>query len=227
MPTRFEKISTSIMLAIALAVGGKYLFFANAGPRAQANPFQKPLEAQLEDRWQMVDGVALPKLSTTSTSIIVTEFIDRECPFCAIYRLTLDSLESVLGDSIQLRYVNMPIGGHKFARSGAVATECAFRTPYGPQFVAAAYQVQDSIGFWSWSRIAHRAGIRDTGEFNVCLTEPAISIAVDSARSIARRLKIGGTPTIMVNNWRYDTPPELPRLLEDIRRIASGRKPQS
>ena len=76
MTSRFEKVTTVAMLAVALAVGGKYLLGANADRTLYVD---RDKNAKHEPRTIILEGVALPRV-IPSSSVAVTEFIDVECP---------------------------------------------------------------------------------------------------------------------------------------------------
>lgn len=220
MSTRFEKIATGAMAIAAILVAVKYV--STPKPTQRPNTSTPSYSARAESNWALATRYAIPH-AVDVNRLTVLEFIDLECPFCAQYSRTIDSAQRLLGDTISVHYVNMPIGGHRFARSGAAAVECASRSGRTREFVSTSYANSDSIGLWSWARMAAEAGVVDTAAFTLCLSEPAVLARVDSARDAARELEIPGTPTILVQGWRYDMPPRLDRLLGDVRRLHAGK----
>jgi protein-disulfide isomerase len=181
--------------------------------------------ASKEKGWRLADAASL-SIAPRDGRVELIEFVDLECPFCARYMSKIDSVKQILGDSVRVSYLNFPIEGHRFAKSGAVALECAFAQDRGESFIATAYSNQDSIGFWTWSKYAQRAGVSDTMAFRTCTIDPIVISRVDSARAIAKALQVSGTPSVFIRGWRYDQPPKVAQLVADIRRIAVGKDPQ-
>lgn len=218
-----EPVATVVVALAALAVSGSYLWRNHASPPSRAKGAEAI--ASPEARWSMTADVALPA-RRQGRAVQLIEFIDLECPFCARYHSTIDSIAVLLADSVQIRYVNLPIEGHRFAPSGGGAVECAFARGIGEQFVSTVFRLQDSIGFLTWPVLAKRAGLLDTAGFQACVDDPHTRKKVDSAVEVAKLLEVRGTPSVLLDGQRYDRPPKLDRLLSDIRRISrSGERP--
>lgn len=220
MSSIFEKVATGVMALAACAVAVKYV----AAP-ATGNAVAVAAAMTKQTDWEAAFKYALPRKSTHSTASVI-EYIDLECPFCASYAQRIDSLRATMVDSVDIYYVNMPISSHRFARSGAIAVECAFRAGRGAEFVSTAYANRDSIGFWTWPKMAITSGVTDTISFNMCTKEPGVSAAVDSSRAFAVRTKVVATPTVSIGAWRYGGPPTLQELQDGIRRVSRNQRPQ-
>lgn len=220
MSSRVETIATVLMAAAAIGVAVAYVAQSRSPRRITATE----TTISLEDDSALIWRSSLPQIPVRAAATIV-EFIDVECPFCGQYKSTLDSVKRAFGDSVDIRYVNMPIEGHRFARSGAASLECAFGRGRGHEFADVTFQYQDSIGMWSWSRYAAEAGIADTMQFKDCITRDSILSRVDRAHRDGQQLAIRGTPTVFINNWRYSMPPSVEQLTRDIRSILKGKAP--
>ena len=221
MSSRFEKFATGVIAACALVVTAVFLLDRRTSTRASADGGLAVATELSDAEFSLLDAHALPKSRAASVSVV--EVIDLECPFCSRYSSTIDSLRAELGDTVQIRLLNFPISSHRFARSGAIAVECAFLQQRGYDFVRTTYLNSDSIGFWSWPRLANHAGLTDTTSFNECRADSSIHARVDSATSIGEKLGVRGTPTVFLDRWRYSRPPDLTRLLKDARTRAAGR----
>lgn len=218
MNSRLEAWSTTLLTACAVVLTVLYgvdrVTTSHAEPRQSAR-----LEQVASTDFGAIDSVALGQ-KQHSRSVLLTEFIDLECPFCAAFARRLDSARALLGDSLEIRYANFPLSNHRFARSGAAAVECAFKLGGGDAFVRTVYAQHDSLGFWTWERYAATAGITDSGAFASCRNSQQIAVRVDLALQLAGRLNLRGTPTVFVGASRYDRPPSLEVLLSDIRRLS-------
>jgi protein-disulfide isomerase len=153
----------------------------------------------------------------------IVEFIDVECPYCANFAKTLDSAQVILGDSLQVNYVNYPIRPHRFARSGANAITCAFSSGSGSQFVRTVYANQDSIGTWPWTKFASVAGIADSTEFARCSQSTVVNARVDSGQALAKELGVNSTPTLLIGRQIHRGALSL----TDLLKIARERSPGS
>ena len=225
MKSRIETWATVSMAVVAIAVGGKVLL----GPSSRMvtmNPGTMKLSV-VEDTKEVERFVvpSIPSATSPSYSVQLIEFMDVECPFCSSYASTIDSIRSVLGDTVHVHVAHMPLRSHKLARPGAIAVECAFRLGVGFAYVSTVYRQQDSLGSRSWAQFANDAGLQDTIPFETCRKEPGIASRIESATAARTAARIQGTPTVWVNSWQYSTPPDFDRLLKDIRLIAAGGEP--
>ena len=227
MSSRIEQYATVAIAVCAVAVSGAFLQ-EKLTPKRRLGQKTPPTATATEltsSQLALLKSAALSQ-SEDPRQLMVVEVIDVECPFCARYAATFDSLESILGDSIRVAHLNYPLGFHRFARSGAIAVDCAYRQRRGTQFVRTVYGSHDSIGFWSWDRYAAESGIPDTSAFRSCRLSAATGSRIDSSVAVAKSLDVRGTPAVYVGQWQYDQPPELRQLLQDIRLILKGKKPQ-
>ena len=129
-------------------------------------------------------------------------------------------------EGIAVSYVQFPIPGHRFADSGAQAAECAGSEGRFAAFIDLVYAKQDSIGFKSWQHFAHDAGVADTSSFAECIAHKRFQSRIDVARAAAESATITGTPTVMINGWRFANPPSEQELRSAIAAVRGGRKPQ-
>lgn len=84
--------------------------------------------------------------------------------------------------------------------------------------------MQDSLGHVSWTKLAATAGVRDTAALSRCMTSTDIEPILASDSVAASRLKLIGTPKILVNQWKFDGIPGNDSLQAEIRQILSSSK---
>jgi protein-disulfide isomerase len=112
-----------------------------------------------------------------------------------------------------------------FGRRQSRATQCANRVGRFAEFTDLVYAKQDSLGLKGWNSYASEAGVRDTTAFARCLTETEPIARIDSGLSIGHRIGVHGTPTVLVNGWRFASVPTEAELLHAISAVASGASP--
>jgi protein-disulfide isomerase len=150
---------------------------------------------------------------TPDAAVIITEFSDFQCPFCRRLAGVLDSLRTKYSTAIAISYRHVPIARlHPFARAAALAAECAANQGRFQQFHDGLFAAQDSIGRIPWNEFARRSGVTDVTAFDACLQDsvPLRRLVVDD--SVARALKVRGTPTVLVNDLRLAEPATFARL---------------
>jgi protein-disulfide isomerase len=215
--------ATVVMAIAAFAVAVVFVFRQPVGSRT-IDRTAGPVVLSAVDAPETLLKYASPAVRKPG-AVILVEIMDVECPFCATFAPRLDSLRAILGDTVQLLFSHYPIRGHRFARSGAVAIECAFQQAHGYEFVRAIYENQDSIGLWPWATFARLVQMPDSASFGLCLEDRAVGARVDSAKRAGEAARIPGTPTVWVNGAQYSSPPELDRMLADVRRLAANPRP--
>ena len=137
--------------------------------------------------------------STASDTIVV--FSDFQCPFCHQLALALDRIESSGQVNLLVVHRNFPITTiHPFAKPAAIAGLCAARQGRFADFYRAVFAQQDSLGTMSWTALAVDLGISDSLAFATCLQDGSTAEALAADSADATRLKIDGTPALLVGD---------------------------
>lgn len=138
---------------------------------------------------------------SSNAPVIVIEFIDFECPICARYDPTLQTLRASRAGDVTVKYVHFPLPQHRFARPAAHAVECAHSIGQGHEFVRVLFEKQDSLGLKSWESYGIEAGIADMPKLKQCLDHSAPPVRIDAGVRLGERLGVSSTPTLLVNGW--------------------------
>ena len=219
----FDRIVNAAIAAGAIAVAVVLIRREIVADRSQG-PSSTILEStSLSDSsWNALRELSILG-SGRSSSFTVLEFVDVECPFCARYHATLEALRDSLGEEVALGFIHFPLSQHRFARTGARAIECARPEQRGEAMLASLLMSQDSIGLIPWPMFAHRAGVRDTAEFQVCLLSTSADERIDAGVRAGKSVGVSGTPAIVVDGRLFSNPPSLSQLIA----MARSRSPQS
>jgi protein-disulfide isomerase len=154
--------------------------------------------------------------------IVITQFSDFQCPYCRRLRYALDTVLARNPD-VEVVFRNLPIDRiHPHARTAAIAGICAAREGRFREVHDALYAGHDSIGKRAWTAWAVDGGVSDTVAFARCLEEsgPRETLAGDSVA--ARKLKVTGTPTVLVNEWRIRGAASVEAIESLIRRLRAS-----
>jgi protein-disulfide isomerase len=172
-----------VLLVLALGLGWQWLL-AQRGTR------------QLVDgeEWQTTTRAA----GVARGERVVVEFIDYQCPVCALQEVTWDGLAA--GAPNLTRIVrHFPLPHNKFAFEAAVAVECATAQGQRIALHKVLLQSQDSIGKEPWSLLARRAGVADTAAFARCLDSEPAQATVKSDMALGASWGVRATPTYVVD----------------------------
>jgi protein-disulfide isomerase len=164
------------------------------------------------------------RIGSADAPVTIVEFADLECPFCKrFHESSLAAVQKQFGSKVSLVYVHFPITSHRFARPAARAAECASMQGVFGGFISAIYRKQDSLGLKSWTSYAVDAGVRDTAAFVVCARATGTLTLIDSGLAAGTRLHVEATPTVLVNGWRFATPPSDTTLTRVVGALLNGR----
>jgi protein-disulfide isomerase len=153
-------------------------------------------------------------------SIVLVEYGDFECPFCAAAEPTLKALRRALADTLLFAFRHFPLAeAHPYAMHAAEAAEAA-----GAQ--GKFWQMHDYL-------FAHQSALEDSD-----LIEAAAAVGCDVERFVREmaenrhearvredfhsgiRSGVNGTPSLFINGVRYDGPRDLDSLLAVIEEVA-------
>ena len=133
-------------------------------------------------------------------SVVISEFVDFQCPYCRDVAPTVDSILAANPDNVAFVFHHYPLDLHPDAESAAVAAECAHQQDRFAEFAQTVFARQHELPQRPWLAFAGDAGVADLDAFETCS-----SLGADSFPRIARGLEIGaragvqGTPTFWVN----------------------------
>jgi protein-disulfide isomerase len=110
-----------------------------------------------------------PTLGPPNARVTIVEFADFECPFCAHAFGELEALASTTYKGrIRVIFKNYPLNGHTWARTAAVAAECA--------------RVQNPSAFWRLARYFYsNQGKISAGNLQVNIDKAASESSLDIA----------------------------------------------
>lgn len=182
--------------AVVLVLLGFYLF----GP---GGPVWSRIARWWEERAKTRElQAAWPELVAAASWLggrgerVLIEFGDYECKYCQFMDDTIRALLSMHPD-LRFGFVHVPIPGHEHAESAARAAICAERTGAFPRMHALLFSTEQWKTRGGLSILAREAAIRDTGEFTRCLGAVSTTQRLAGAASLAKRLRLVGTPTFV------------------------------
>lgn len=143
------------------------------------------------------------RMGPAEAPVTIIVFSDFQCPFCAVLMSRLNEIRSAYPREVSVVYRHFPLSSHPHAVAAARASECAAAQGKFPAFHDALFAAQDSIGVIGWGRFAAAAGVADLPRFEACAagTGPLPSLERDTVAG--RHLRVSGTPTLLINEVRF------------------------
>lgn len=114
---------------------------------------------------------------------------------------------------------------HPHARVAALAAECGAREGVVEALHDRLYDEPDSIGLKPWTRFALEAGVTDTTRFVSCMNGAEAKTALSHDSVAAARLGVVATPTLLINELKFEGSIGLKRLKASVARALQRARP--
>lgn len=130
--------------------------------------------------------------------VIVLEFSDYQCPFCAKIQPTLDQLRRSFTNKVVFGYRHSPLPFHREADEAAIATECArdqgkFVPYHNLMFANPKKQFIDDL-----KEFAKKVEVKNLNQFNYCLDNEKYRARLQKDQKVASEVGIRGTPGFVI-----------------------------
>ncbi len=140
-----------------------------------------------------------PQRGPSDAWVTVVEFADFECPYCGDAEATLAQLLAEYPADVRLVFKHFPLASiHPYARSAAIAAECA-----GEQGLF--WEMHDRLfanqtALTSADLVAYAADLGlDVAAWQICLSTPEPAARVDGDASLGEQMGVRATPTFVIN----------------------------
>lgn len=215
MRKRTEVVLTLALAAAALVVVATVLRDTLVGSERSATEISEP---EFVESWDNALRLATRVAGNESAPIKFLALVDLQCPASRAFHDILMEIVSETGGAVQVWYLHHPLSYHDHALSAARAAECA--SHYGSdafrRWVEAVYAKQDALGRRSWSHYAIDAALPHPTFIEECATDPDRDGPIMAGLRFGDEIAIEGTPTLLVNGWRYFHVPSHEELREVV-----------
>jgi protein-disulfide isomerase len=160
-------------------------------------------------------------IGPSNAEIVLVEYGDFECPFCAQAEPVLKALRQALPNSLLFAFRHFPLAeAHPHAMHAAEASEAADAQgkfwPMHDLLFANQHALEDE-------NLIEYAGMVgcDVGQFVNDMAENRFAARVRKDFLSGIRSGVNGTPSIFINGLRYDGPRDLDSMLAAIEQVAA------
>lgn len=220
LDTTLSILVTCAALGIAIALVHRE-FIAPARIDRQPSPSDPP--TFVRDWRDLVEAGV--QVGSRDATVRIIEFSDLQCPFCKSFHSSLQRARRELGSAVAFTFVHFPLSGYAHAYEAAAAAQCAAIQGVFEPFIDLVFAKQDSLGVKTLNSFAVDAGIRDTVAFAQCTADSSTQNVVAHGRTLGSALHVAGTPTVIVNGWRFSSTPPDSQFQRVVSDIAAGREP--
>jgi len=148
-----------------------------------------------------IDGS--PSRGPESAPVVVVEFADFECPFCAMYAPVLEKMADDHKDTVRFVYKFLPLSGHPHGDPAARAGFAAWQQGKFWEMDHKLFANRDHLENSDLESYAKDLGL-DLAKFRADMASQAATDRIAQDRKLSDSLLVQGTPTIYINGREFD-----------------------
>jgi protein-disulfide isomerase len=168
------------------------LIFASAAPYARAQSPHPWLDDEEKKQRFGIGWAKSPRHGPDAASVIIIEFTDYDCPYCAEQEPTMKKVLEAYPTEVMVVVKNLPLEIHPNARHKAVVAECM-----GLQ--GKFWQAHDR--FFAGAPEQKVTEGADQGKLKACIAKGGEGL-VDADLADAKRLGMASTPSFVIDGIR-------------------------
>lgn len=187
----------------------------------QQKQAQQAFLQQLQANPQRVIGTS-PTTGAQSSKVLLIEFSDFQCPYCAQANQTLKQLMANHQGEITLVYKHFPLTTiHEQAMLAAKAAWAAGQQGQFWEYHDALFSQQDKLGEELYVATAKTLNL-DLEQFNQDRNADAANVAIGQDMQLAQMLGIQGTPFFVMNGEAFSGAVQLSELESILARVSKS-----
>lgn len=160
-----------------------------------------------------------PTLGASAKNIVLVEFSDFQCPFCAQAHQTIKAFMEKYKNEVTLTYKHLPLASiHPQAMPAAKAAWAAQQQGKFWEYYDALFTQQKDLGENLYVAIAENLNL-DLAKFNRDRQSKEAETAINQDLQLARQLGINGTPFFFLNQEAFSGALELPEIEQILAKV--------
>jgi protein-disulfide isomerase len=164
-----------------------------------------------------------PVAGSASQKIIMAEFSDFECPFCARGYAVVKEFIAKNQNDVNLVFKHFPLKEiHQQAEPAAIAAWAAFQQGKFWEYHDALFEQQGKLGEEFYLELANTLKL-DVDRFNRDRKSEEAKAAIKKDFELGKSLGVRGTPSFVVNGVFFSGVPEIKDLESLVAQIKSGK----
>jgi protein-disulfide isomerase len=180
----------------------------------QREALSEPLS---DDSWHALSAGQPPGFGAADAGVVVVQFSDFQCPFCAEAAATIRKLKQDYGTRIRFVFRQFPLSFHPDARTAAQAALAAHDQGKFWEFHDLLFANQEALGRDALLEHARRLGL-DLTAFRSALEGSSTAQRVEEDLRLGQAVHVQGTPTLFVDKQRIADPLDYARVSEAVDR---------
>ncbi|MEM1168773.1 MAG: thioredoxin domain-containing protein [Cyanobacteria bacterium P01_H01_bin.35] len=185
----------------------------------QKQASQQEILQQFKDNPQEQIGDS-PTFGSTAQKIVLYEFSDFQCPFCAKAQENLKEFMDKNQDRVTLVFKHLPLTRiHPQAIPAAKASWAAQQQGKFWEYHDALFEQQDKLGEELYLEIANNLGL-DVDKFNSDRQSEAATTSIEKDVKLAQKLGVSGTPFFVMNGETFSGAVKLSQMEETLAKVS-------
>ncbi|MEO8502940.1 MAG: thioredoxin domain-containing protein [Acidobacteriota bacterium] len=151
------------------------------------------------ERRGLIENTDAPSFGAKNASVVLVEFSDFQCPFCARATPAIQEVKKNYADRVRVVFHQLPLNSiHPFAQKAAEAALCADEQGKFWEMHDLLFKEQDKLAVGDLKDKATRVGV-NADQFNGCLDGGKMAAKVAAEVDLGTKLGVGRTPTLYLN----------------------------
>jgi protein-disulfide isomerase len=143
-----------------------------------------------------------PFKGPANAPVVLTEFADFQCPFCAQVPSLVDQVLKAYPKEVKFVYKQFPLTSiHQNALSAARAAVAAQKQGKFWQMYEKLFANQRALSLDNLKQYAQQVGL-DMAKFDKDMASPEVQKQIDDDMKLAQEVEVRGTPTLFLNGKR-------------------------
>ncbi len=156
--------------------------------------------ARVQASWNTLTTRRDPVFGDHRASFKIVEFMDYQCPFCAIVDPVLNEFVANHAGDVALYRYDMPLTDiHRYAYKASIAAACAQLQGVGAKYHSLLFQHQKELPSLDWSSLARQSGVINVDLFTSCVKAEAPKEQINRDIWQGMLLGINATPTVIID----------------------------
>ncbi len=147
---------------------------------------------------QDIDTSQSPYKGPVDAPIVIVEYTDFQCPYCARLGDTLDQMMQLYPGKIKVVYKSYPLNSHRYAWLAATAAMAAHEKGKFWEFYKLLFKNYNQLNDAKIAEIRKSFGF-DTPQFEALMNSDKIRARVSDDAQEGVRVGVRGTPTVFIN----------------------------
>jgi len=159
-----------------------------------------------------------PSTGSSNAKIVIVEFTEFQCPYCARIAPILDSIVRAHPDKVRLIYKHFPLSFHKDAPAAGAAAIAAQKQGKFWEYRWALAPHYSSLNDSTFIAIAEKVGLNIDQFKQDMVLDAAKQAIIDRDMKLGMEVGVQGTPNFYVNGKRQDrfSPAIIDQLIKEL-----------